>query len=250
MMAIRLDANERSLADLFYVEAPRLKWNRKTLTTVALVGAAYGILGGYFALQKIQFKPIEQPGDDPVITMNPWPRILHQRTPDKTTPPPQPRNLVISRPTDPVFTDPVVDPIFSPPVTGDPPQTSTGPAVLPTTSTPPATMVPTQPTPPPVNRTIRNPDWLTIPTQAQTNAIYPQRASRMGLSGQADLVCSVLASGAMSGCEIASETPKANGFGVAALRLAPHFRMNPRTVDGQTIEGAKVRIPVEFNYSG
>jgi hypothetical protein len=36
------------------------------------------------------------------------------------------------------------------------------------------------------------------------------------------------------------------GFGEAALKLAPKFRMSPRTNAGETVGGGRVRIPITF----
>jgi protein TonB len=93
---------------------------------------------------------------------------------------------------------------------------------------------------------ILNPDWIGKPTAAQANNAFPARAIRMGVSGRAELVCTVQVTGSVAGCTVASETGS-YGFGAAALSLAPYFRMKPRTVDGEPVEGAKVRIPVDFN---
>ena len=42
-------------------------------------------------------------------------------------------------------------------------------------------------------------------------------------------------------------TPSGQGFGDAAKRLARYFRMSPKTMDDQPVEGAAVRIPLRFN---
>lgn len=97
---------------------------------------------------------------------------------------------------------------------------------------------------------IRNPNWVAKPSAAQLGRIYPDRAAERGVSGSATLLCGVSASGTMVGCTVIDETPTGWRFGEAALAGSKFFRMSPRTVDGQAVEGAKVRIPIVFNIGG
>ena len=106
---------------------------------------------------------------------------------------------------------------------------------------------PPPPPPPPEPRVIRNPSWLQQPTAAQMARLYPRRAAEMGLGGRAVLACEVAASGAVRNCSLAEESPKGRGFGAAALQAASLFKLNPRTENGATVEGARVRIPLVFN---
>ena len=75
---------------------------------------------------------------------------------------------------------------------------------------------------------------------------YPDRASRMSVSGHATMECTVTASGAVSGCSVIAENPPDYGFGEAALRLAKLFKMRPMSRDGVPVEGGKVIIPIGF----
>lgn len=93
---------------------------------------------------------------------------------------------------------------------------------------------------------ITNPTWEQRPGAAELGAVFPERAIRMEQSGTVRLRCDVEASGAVSGCEVISEAPAGYGFGEAALRLQPFFRMKPTTPDGAAVGGARVEVPVAF----
>ena len=93
---------------------------------------------------------------------------------------------------------------------------------------------------------IVNPHVLTPPTAQQLMSAYPSQAQIAQVEGHVRLACVVLKTGLLSDCSVESETPTDEGFGVAALSLAPDFRMTPRTYDGVAVDGAKVVIPIHF----
>lgn len=110
----------------------------------------------------------------------------------------------------------------------------------PVTSTTPATRAPS---------VITNPDWVQRPSGDQLMRAYPSRAIEMGVTGSAQLNCGVQVDGRLNDCRILSETPARQGFGRAATSLSRYFRMSPRTVDGQAVEGARVTVGIRFDLT-
>jgi TonB family protein len=93
---------------------------------------------------------------------------------------------------------------------------------------------------------ITRPDWASLPSSDDVERYYPERAARMGQGGKATISCVVDEKGLLVDCALVSETPPGEGFGEAALRMSRLFRMKPKTVDGQPVTGAQVRIPIAF----
>lgn len=92
---------------------------------------------------------------------------------------------------------------------------------------------------------VTSPDWRSKPTGQDLARVYPDRAQRENRSGSATMSCGVTAEGKLANCTVVSEEPEGYGFGAAAVALAPTFRM-AKTLDGQSVEGGTVRIPIIF----
>jgi protein TonB len=146
----------------------------------------------------------------------------------------------------------LIDPLPVPPqliAPGDVPET--GVVVLsPTPVTGIETGTATVETPPAPPRVILNPRWAALPDARDLERAYPPRALENGIEGSATLVCLVTTQGTLTACDVATETPTGQGFGKAALKLAPDFRMVPKTEDGVPVEGGVVRVPIRFTLEG
>jgi len=117
----------------------------------------------------------------------------------------------------------------------------TEPATEPAAGT---TITPEPPKPVPV---ITQPDWVRKPTADQLMRAYPSAAEARGIGGMAELSCLVRVDGSLTGCSVTSETPGNQGFGRAAVSLSRYFRLSPRTVDGQAVDGARVTMAIRFD---
>lgn len=92
---------------------------------------------------------------------------------------------------------------------------------------------------------ITSPTWATRPDAAAFARVYPRRALREGRDGRVVLECFANADGTLV-CTVLEETPSGYGFGNAALRVAREFRLQPVMVDGRSVAGGRVRIPIGF----
>lgn len=76
---------------------------------------------------------------------------------------------------------------------------------------------------------------------------YPDRAAREGVDGAVVLDCEVGRLGAMTSCEIVSETPAGRGFGQAALLLSRFYNVRLRHTGPDPMqEGRRLRLPIRF----
>lgn len=91
-----------------------------------------------------------------------------------------------------------------------------------------------------------NPLWLQHPNADDINKVYPRAALRNRDTAEVELVCKVNAESRLDDCKVKSETPPGMGFGEAALKLVPKFKMR-KTVKGQPVAvGTEATVPIKF----
>lgn len=216
---------------------------RATWIAIGVVGLAHVGVGAALYYQRFEMTQVAPEPEPPSIVVT-----MHQPVLPKPQPSVQPpaANPPVHRPVpNPI---PAPDPLIA--FIPDVPTPTTGPVINLTQPVPPTTVtgVSTTPTPrtPPV---ITRPDWVSRPSAAQMSRAYPDRALSDGIGGSAILRCQVQAGGGLTGCSVTQETPGSRGFGRAALGLTRYFRMSPRTVDGQAVDGAAVVFTVRFGLT-
>jgi TonB family protein len=95
---------------------------------------------------------------------------------------------------------------------------------------------------------MNNPVWAKTPTFEAVDRAYPETAG--GASGFAVAHCRVRDDGRLSACRIATEAPRKQGFGEAALKLAAEFRVQPDLAHAPRGEAVEVEVPIRFAPPG
>ena len=97
---------------------------------------------------------------------------------------------------------------------------------------------------------VGKPDWVAKPNGNDLVRFYPEAASKAGKTGMAAISCRVRPDGSLRACKVRNQNPARYGFGAAALKMSPLFRMRPKDGDGHSTAGAEVIIPIKFALAG
>lgn len=90
-------------------------------------------------------------------------------------------------------------------------------------------------------------NWVATPSGQDIANVYPPGAVETGKGGAVLLQCRVASAGELEACRVQIEDPVGLEFGLAALELAPLFKMAATAPDGSAVAGRTIRIPILFS---
>lgn len=90
--------------------------------------------------------------------------------------------------------------------------------------------------------------WVERPSPADLERLAPADARQSRTEGRATLECMVMRSGRLQSCAIKSETPAGMGFGAAALRAVPLYRLIAKS-SNVDVEGSQIAFTVRFSFA-
>jgi TonB family protein len=93
---------------------------------------------------------------------------------------------------------------------------------------------------------VQKPVWIEKPTLQDLVSVYPKAAEKADVTGMVMIACGIRQDGRLHACSIRQEAPSGHGFGRAALKLSPRFRMEATEPDGHPTAGMQVTIPIKF----
>jgi len=95
---------------------------------------------------------------------------------------------------------------------------------------------------------IGKPKWTAVPAINDLAAVVPAEARKAKVyKARVMMSCNVVTDGAVDGCAVLSEDPAALGYGAAAQKLSPYFRLAVWTDEGLPTVGGSVTIPLRFD---
>lgn len=97
---------------------------------------------------------------------------------------------------------------------------------------------------------LTNPVWAKAPAFDAVERAYPETGG--GATGFVVAHCRVRADGRLSSCRVATETPRKQGFGEAAVKLAAEFRLEPGILARapKRDEPVEVEVPIRLSPPG
>jgi hypothetical protein len=95
-----------------------------------------------------------------------------------------------------------------------------------------------------VDGVLHQPQWVQGPTAEMA---APAALAGLPSAGEAQLLCTLLDTGFLTGCVVESITPHDRRLENHALQLASHLRHEPRLSDGRWVTGLKVRFTIRWS---